>query len=445
VAPQPDPDTRPRVAEEIYRFLQDLIRDQGDIAEFRGPYGPVTFFNHPDDVQAVLHRPNYGRSSLLRVTLGQGLLSTDGDLWRSQRRLMQPLFSDERLAAFAGVVIERTLALVRRWDADGLRDGAPVDLAAEMRRLTLEVVVQGLFTADLGDEAGEWVAAFEVLLDHLGELSTTQFDVPLRFAPGHQARFQHATRVTDANVERLIARRRAQHPKPDDLLSRLLDARDAATGQPLDERQIRDEMVTLLLAGHETTAVGLAWTWYLLSRHPDVEERLRAEIDQVLGGRVPAMADLPALPYARMVFEESMRVYPPVCFVNRFSEADDEIRGHRVPAGRGVLLSPWTTHRHPAFWDDPDRFDPERFTAERSRRRHRYAFFPFGGGRHHCIGRAFAMLEGPLVLILLLQRCRFRSLTDRPVEPRPLISLQLKGGVMVTVERCEAPSGRVGV
>jgi cytochrome P450 len=238
----------------------------------------------------------------------------------------------------------------------------------------------------------------------------------------------------DRIVTRIIDNRRRSGEERNDLLAMLLAARDAETNAAMDDRQLRDEMVTFLVAGHETTAVALSWTWYLLSQNPDAERRLHAEVDEVLGDRLPTVDDLKDLPYTRMVLEESMRLYPPVWATSREPYEDDEVGGVRLPAGTTVTLSQYVTHRDPAFWPEPERFDPERFNPERSAERPEYAYFPFGGGPRRCVGQQFAMMEGQIALAMISRRLRLRLVPGHPVEPDPILTLRPRHGVAVTLQ-----------
>lgn len=410
-------------------LVEALIAEHGDVVSFRTPYGTSHFFNHPDHVQQVFHNPNLLRTPLIGVALGQGLLSSEGDHWRSERRLMQPMFHEQWLPAFGAVVLDLAADMLQRWQRSYCDTGVPFDVSDEMRRLALQIVVRGFFSTDLGEELDEWDTALTTAIDDLGALSVTPLGVPTRFSPARNASFRDAMTTLDRCVFRMIATRRALATRPHDLLSVLLDAHGEA-----GDRIIRDEIVTMLVAGHETTAIALAWTWHLLLQHPDIADRLTAEIDHGLQGRPPVVDDLPRLPYLRMVFEEAMRLYPPVCFMARQAAREEVIGGTNVPARAIVLVSAWTTHRHKDFWEDAGRFDPERFRPDRSRGRHRFAYFPFAGGRHQCIGQAFAMLEGQLILAAVLRRCRLRAVPGHVVEPLPSLTLRLKNGLRVTAE-----------
>ncbi|MDP3767798.1 MAG: cytochrome P450, partial [Dehalococcoidia bacterium] len=247
-------------------------------------------------------------------------------------------------------------------------------------------------------------------------------------------RFRRAMRTLDDIVYGMIEARRNNGADKDDLLSMLLEARDEETGEGMSDKQLRDEVFTMFTAGHETTAAALAWTWYLLSQHPEAEGRLHNELGSVLSGRTPGLDDLQRLPYTRMVIEETLRLYPPVWSIGRMALREDTVLGYRIPAKGQVLLSSYVTHRHPEFWDEPERFDPERFAPERAASRPRYAYFPFGGGPRQCIGNEFAMMEAQLALATLAQRYRLRLVPGQVVEPEPAVTLRPRHGVMVTVE-----------
>jgi cytochrome P450 len=317
------------------------------------------------------------------------------------------------------------------------RDRKPLDVYNEMRRLSLDVVTRALFGVKVQEDTRAAGHAFAVLSEAL----TNHLYSPLFFLflhPGlptpSNRRARAALRTLDRIVGSIIARRRAQGPVDgeDDLLSLLLHARDEeADGGGMDDRQVRDEVMTVLLAGHETTAMALSWTWYLLDRHRDVAERLRAEILGALGDRDPTIEDLPRLEGATRVIEEAMRLFPPAWIIMRVAKEEDEIGGYRVAPGTLVMLSPYLTHRAPEVWPDPERFDPDRFTAERSEGRPRFAYFPFAGGPRQCIGSEFAMTEATLVLATIIRRFRLELASRRKVVPQPMITLRPRGGLLM--------------
>ena len=301
-----------------------------------------------------------------------------------------------------------------------------------MMRLTLHIVGRALLTMDLTAQADQIGRNMTIANEAFAEFDLGTL-MPWLPTPGN-LRFKKAARELRAMVLDIIGQRRREGGDYGDLLSMLLAVRDEETGEGMNDEQLRDEVLTLILAGHETTATALSWIWYLLSQHPEVEAKLHAELDEVLGGRTPAMSDLNHLTYTGMVVDEAMRLYPPVWAVGRAAIDDDEIMGYRIPKGSNLLLSQWFAHRHPSFWENPARFDPERFSAERSEGRPRYAFFPFGGGPRMCIGNIFALTEAQLVLAAVAQRYRLRMVPGHRIELQPLVTLRSRYGVKVTLK-----------
>ncbi len=271
-----------------------------------------------------------------------------------------------------------------------------------------------------------------MLLAHVGDYVFHPFP-PLSVPTPRNLRMQRTIHTLDQLVYRMIAERRSRETERDDLLSMLLSAQDEETGQGMNDRQVRDEVMTLLLAGHETTANTLTWTWYLLSQSPEVERRLHAELNEVLDGRVPTVADLPELKYTRMVIEEALRLYPPTPLLSRKAIAGDEVQGYPIAANSMIMISPYAVHRHPALWEEPERFDPERFTPERAAARSAYAYFPFGGGPRICIGNNFAMMEAQLILSTVAQRYQLRLIPGHPVEPQMVVTLRPRYGLPMTL------------
>ncbi len=412
-------------------------RRYGDVVRYRLGTMQVFLVVHPDGVNHVLqenHR-NYVKSvdyRILKRVLGEGLLTSEGPLWLRQRRLMAPMFHRQRIAEFGATMVESTLKMLDHWSSLASQ-GITFDVCNEMMHLTLEIVARVLFKVELaGEMAHEIGRDVTVSNERLG-----QFDLGtlLPWLPTPRNReFRRATRSLDAIVAGIIADHRRSGQDRGDLLSLLLAARDQDTGEAMSDQQVRDEALTLILAGHETTANALAWTWYLLSQNPDVERNLHAELADVLGGRAPAVADLPNLRYTSMVIDESMRLYPPAWSVGRSPVADDEILGFIIPKGSSVMLSQWLTHRHPDFWENPEQFDPDRFSPERSANRPRYAYFPFGGGPRQCIGNVFALTEANLILAAVAQKYRLRMAPGHRVELQPLVTLRPRYGLKMTAE-----------
>src|SRR5271154_4580237 len=417
-------------------FIEKLFREYGDVVSARFLNFPVYIVAHPEGIKHVLqenHR-NYTKSRdyvILARLLGQGLVTSEGSLWLKQRRLMQPMFHREKIASFGMMMTDCTLGMLDRWSRLAGRN-EPIDMTNEMMGLTLEIVGRALFTMDLtghADTIGREITIANERFAHF-DVGMIMPWLPTR----KNLRFRKAVDELRRIVLEMIANRRRENRDYGDLLSMLLAARDEETGEAMSDEQLRDEVLTLVLAGHETTANALSWTWYLLSQHPELERKLHAELDEVLGGRPPAMADLVNLNYTGMVIDEAMRIYPPVWAIGRAAIEDDEIMGYRIPRGSNVMLSQWMTHRHPRYWEDPKRFEPERFSAERAVGRPRFSYFPFGGGARVCIGERFAWMEGVIVMAAIAQKWRLRLDPGQQVEPLPLITLRVKNGLLMVPE-----------
>ena len=417
-------------------MLRDGFRDHGDVVRLRFGTTRALLLAHPEHIGRVLHdnHRNYDKHNVdyavLRRLLGNGLLTSDGEFWRRQRRLMAPMFHRQRVAGFCNLMVNSTLEMLERWDAMA-RSGESFDIAAEMTRLTLPIVAKALFSADVSDDAEAIGAALTEVNRQLGEFSL--LDMFWMIPTPRKRRFRAAVQTLDEVVGKIIdARRRATH-RNEDLLSMLLDAVDEETSKGMTPRQVRDEVLTVLLAGHETTANALAWTWYLLARNLAAENKLHDEIASTLGERAPGAPDLPQLRYTRMVIEESMRLYPPAWAISRNAIGEDEIGGYPVRPRTNIIICSFVTHRHPSFWEEPERFDPERFSSERSQRRPDFAYLPFGGGPRICIGNAFATTEAQLVVATIAQRYRLRLVPGHPVELHPLITRRPRHGIRMTL------------
>lgn len=416
-------------------FLLSAARDYGDIISFHFIFFPGLLVNHPDYIRHVLqdnHRA-YSKQhfdyAVLKPVLGEGLLTSDGDFWLRQRRLIQPAFHRQRIAAFGVQMVLDTEEMLRRWEPFG-ENGQVVDVAEEMMRLTLTIVGRALFGIELSLQADTIGPAFTFINGEIAQLFRSFLPTPLKF---RLPRFQRALGELNRTVQAIIDQRRAQLARSgvagEDLLAMLIQAHDEDTNEQMSDQQLRDEVVTLLLAGHETTANALSWSWYLLAQHPQAAECLRLELKRVLNGRPPALDDLSELSYTRMVVQETLRLYPPAWIISRKAEQEDEIGGYPIPKGTVVSLSPYVTHRHPGFWEAPQAFEPERFSPPRSENRPPYAYFPFGGGPRLCIGRDFAMQEAMLILAMVAQRYRLELAPGHPVEPEPLVTLRPKYGM----------------
>ena len=417
------------------RFLQELRERYGDLVTLPTVVGPWTLVFHPDGVRHVVQENHFSyrkggiSQQVLSLTLGNGLLTNNGDSWLRQRRLIQPIFHRERLAAYGRLMTESALAWTEEITIDTQQ---PLDLFQEMSGLTLTIVGKALFGADMLAYKKQVFQASSII----NHLEAQAFYVPgLLSLPTPQRRRLYTTRNTVYTIVDELIDKRWERSTESDLLTMLLHARDAETGEGMTRSQVRDEALTLLVAGHETTSNALCWTLLLLAQHPHIEAKLREEYQQALGGRAPQMEDLPQLKLTRMVLEESLRLYPPAWAFARSAIAEDEIGGYTIPRGAYVLMFPATTHQHPDFWERPEAFDPERFSPERAVRRHRFAYFPFGGGPRVCIGNQFALTEAQLILATILPRYQFRLLPGAKVVPQPLVTLRPRGGLWMTIHR----------
>lgn len=418
-------------------FILQVARQYGEVVKYR--IANLTFIqvNHPQGVKRVLqdNYHNYVKGDLwenFNNILGHGLFVSDGSVWLRQRRLMQPAFHRQQVAAFGQLMTENALHMLARWEAV-VDTNQPIEVFSEMTSLTMQVVTQALFSTGLPETNQAIKRAITTLLDHVAFTFDVPFYPPMQVPLPRNLRLRAALKELDRLVYAIIHERQEHPVKNADLLSMLMEARDEETGQGMTEKQLRDEVLTLFLAGHETTANALTWTFYLLAQHPAVARRLQAELDQVLAGRLPTVADTPNLPYTRMVIEESMRLYPPAWITNRTALVDDEICGYHIPAGSYVAVSPYVTQRDPALWPEPERFDPGRFTPERSAERPRFAYFPFGGGPHQCIGQGFALLEATLVLATVLQRYALELVPDHPLELHASVTLRPRDGLKMRI------------
>lgn len=428
-------------------FSLELHQRYGDVVSVPTLKGRLTLIFHPDGVRHVLQENhlNYDKQipeyRILSLILGNGLLTNDGKPWLHQRRLMQPAFHRDRVAAFATLMIDATVAWLDHLETSNSVDNdTPFDILHEMSRLTLTIVCNALFGSDLSDEEMQRVSRALGTSNHLlAEAYYLPWLLLLPTPQRHQLRAPR--RELYEVVDAIIRRRRMSGSQREDLLAMLLEARDEETGEGMSDQQMRDEIMTLLIAGHETTATTLAWTFYLLAQHPNVIANLYSEYQQALLGRLPQFNDLPQFPLTRMVVEETMRLYPPAWALGRRALAGDEIGGYTIPGGAYILVFQYVTHRRPDLWEQPDAFDPERFAAERAAGRARFVYFPFSGGPRQCIGNQFAMMEAQLILATILSRYQLRLVSpDVRVIPDPLVTLRPRGGIPMTMHRFSGES-----
>jgi cytochrome P450 len=421
-----------------------VMREHGDVVRLAvGPPGlrfHLYCVFHPDGVKAVLagSREGYSKGNRfykqIAEAFGSGLLTSEGQLWQRQRRLIQPLFTRKQIAAYSDLMSEEAAAVSERWDG-ATRNGGRVDANAEMIGLALRLVGRAIFGDDVGKARAVLDSSFPVLNRHTFRRAMSPLASPASWPTPDNRRAARARQALYGIVDELIADKKRAGAAGDDLLSRLLSARDADTGEAMDVQQVRDEALIFLLAGHETTSTALTFTLHLLGHHQTEQQLVHDEIDAVLEDRTAAVDDVPALQHTAMAIKESMRLYPPAYALGRLVETQQEIGGYVLPAGSFVAVSQFATHRHPQFWEDAETFVPARFTPDREAERHPYAYFPFGGGPRSCIGSHFAMLESTIAVATLLQRFRVRSeLQDVPLDTEG-ITLRPKGAVPIRLER----------
>jgi cytochrome P450 len=409
----------------------------GDVTQTRIGPQKLVLLNHPDDIRRVLvteqRKFTKGRAlDRTKLLLGTGLLTSEGEFHLRQRRLVQPGLHRERLMGYGKVMTDYTERMLARWE-----NGEVLDVHDQMMHLTLAIAGRTLFDVDVERDAHEVGEALDLSL-RLFQYSVLPLGFLLEYAPLPWIRQLHrARRQVDALITRMIAERRQEGGDRGDLLSMLLDAQDPEGDHAgMTDRQLRDEIVTLLMAGHETTANALTWTCYLLAQHPEVAARLEAEVGAVVGNRFPSAEDAPRLTYTRSVIAEGMRLYPPAWIMERMAQEDFEAGGHRIPAGTIVYASQYLVHRDPRWWPAPARFAPERWSDEAAAAgRPKFSYFPFGGGTRICVGEHFAWLEATLVLAAIAQRWRLTYEEPLPPEPQALVTLRPKGGLRLRLER----------
>lgn len=416
-------------------FLLDSAREYGDVVHFK--FGPqeVYLLNHPDYIRDVLvtnHR-NFVKSRglvMAKKFLGEGLLTSEGEFHRRQRRLAQPAFHRQRINAYATVMTDYGAQTRNRWQAN-----ETLDISQEMMRLTLAIVGKTLFDANVEAEASEIGKALTDVMQLFDRITSPFAGLLEKLPLPSNIRWLKAKQRLDETMYRIIDERRRSGEDRGDLLSMLLLAQDEeGDGTGMTNQQLRDEAMTLFVAGHETTANALTWTWYLLSQHPEVEAKLHDEIDTVLGGNLPTAEDVGRLIYTEMVFAESMRLYPPAWILGRRVLNDYEVGDYVVPSGAIILMSPWVMHHDPRFYPEPFEFDPERWTPNARESRPRFAYFPFGGGPRVCIGEPFAWMEGVLLIATIAQEWRMRLAPDQRVQTKPMITLRAKYGMRMVLQ-----------
>jgi cytochrome P450 len=415
-------------------FFLDVARQYGDLVSFR--FGPKRIFlaNHPDLIEQVLvtdarHYIKHFGARMYKPVLGNGLVTSEGDFWLRQRKLAQPAFLKNRVLSYAPLMARAAEKMLAAWHT-----GKEVLIHFEFSNLTSAIALKTLFDLDEAGDRQRFVDTLHTAFELMSNRFRTIVRVPLWFPTPANIRLHHAVRELDRVVDGFIATGKARTKPGDDLLSRLIAARDD-DGKPMTDRQLRDEAMTLYLAGHETTALTLTWSWYLLAKHPHVEDRLLDEWRTVLGGRIPTADDLTRLPYTDAVINEAMRVYPPVYLIGREATTDLELGGYRVKKGYTVFMSQWVSHRDPRYFPDPEKFLPERWLDESAKKLPKYAYYPFGGGPRVCIGNTFALMEAAILLAAVGQQYRFTLASDKPPGLSPQITLLPEDGIPAILQR----------
>jgi cytochrome P450 len=427
------------------RFLEKCSREYGDVVSLRIFHIPIVLLANPTDIEAVLSKnsANFLKARdyrAMKAVLGEGLLTSEGSFWQKQRKLMQPAFRHENIATYAETMVEATSRML-----DGWRNGETRDVQAEFMAVTLEIVTKVLFGSVIPGDAATVAQSLTIMMEDFNRQAGLAFLLPESVPIPTFFRLKRAIEQVDAMIYKLVDSRRAERRAAQngngvaprhDLLEMLLSAQDEA-GSEMTNEQVRDEVMTLFLAGHETTANALSWTWYLLAQHPDIAKKLAAEMDSALHGRPPSASDAARLPYTEMVIKESMRVYPPVWAIGRQSIKPFDAGGYHLPAKSNVVILQWTLHRDPRYWIDPEVFDPERWSPEGVRYKPvpRFAYFPFGGGPRVCIGAGFAMMEAILLLATVAQRYRMDLAPKQKVRMLPSVTLRPRRGIKMILHK----------
>jgi cytochrome P450 len=424
------------VQRDVLGMFERGLREHGDTVRYR--FGPFDFVvvHRPEDIRTVLleraddfrKSPSYAG---LELVVGKGLLTSEGELWKRQRRLMTPAFHQKRLVDFGATMVRCASELADDWDRS-----SEIDLHEQMLSVTQRNVGRNLLSTELSAKAGDMGPALAIALEHANFIATSMLLAPPSWVPtGRNRRFQAAMRILDDLVLGIIAQRRKTGEDPGDLLGMLMAATDEAGGAGMSDQELRDEVATLVLAGHETTAQALTWTFMLLSRHPSIERQVLAEIRDVCADAPPTFEHLRALEYTGRVIDEALRLYPPAWLFERQAVVDVELGGHTIPAQTMVAIVPWTLHRHPGYWRNPEGFDPDRFLPEAAAERPRYTYLPFGGGPRQCIGVNFALYEAKLVLATLLQRYSVELIPGQDLTCDAAVTLRPAHGMKVRLRR----------
>ncbi|MBI1278404.1 MAG: cytochrome P450 [Anaerolineaceae bacterium] len=415
-------------------FLIDMAQTYGDTVHFHTGLRHIYFLNHPDDIHTVFveQADKFYKTRPVKQAfgkfMGQGLLASDGELHRRERRLAQPAFHHKRIEAYAEIMVEHTLRVMNQWC-----EGQVYAIDQEMMNITLGIVAQTLFNAEVAGDAETVGHSMTILQDGVIRYFRSLIHLPDWLPTPQNRREQQALAALDQIIAKIIHQRLATGEDKGDLLSMLLLAIDD-DGSGMSIQQVRDEVISLFVAGHETTANTLTWTWYLLGQHPDAWAQLLTEVTTVLGGRNPTLQDVAQLPYTAMVIREALRLYPPVWVITREAIAPVEVAGYRLEQGNVVVTSPYVMHRDPRYFNDPEQFRPERFTDGWEKDIPRFAYFPFGGGPRICVGQSFALMEATLILATIVQRYQIELIPEQKVALDPLVTLRAKQGIQVTIK-----------
>ncbi|WP_342374017.1 cytochrome P450 [Myxococcus stipitatus] len=428
-------------------FFGRAFQQYGDAVRVRvSPQQTVFLISHPDYVKHVLvdHAQNYPKPhNPPGKLLGKGLFPSEGEYWRQQRRFIQPAFHPERMAALVPTMVDSVEKMLRRWEAR-TGTGEVFDIANDMTRLSLSIVGRGVFTDDMVEEQPEVLEACQEIVrmqNMRRKWWMVYLIVALRLRTQRRKRFRAGIARLDKAMYEAIAKRRPNPTAHADMLGQMLAARDPKTGEGMTDEQLRDECVNLFFAGHETTAVALVWTYHLLSQHPEVEQRMRDEIAAAIGDRPPQLQDLPKLRYITAVFEEVLRLYPPAWVLSRQAKEQDKLGDFDVPAGTIMMMMQPIVHKHPAYWEAPEKFMPERFLPENAGKRPRFAYFPFGAGQRLCIGSNMALMQATVALTMMLQRFKVNVVPGQTVIEDPVVTFRSRHGLQVSLSPAPATSG----
>lgn len=419
-------------------FLQAAANDFGEVVSIRfGPSRTIYLINNPEMIREVLvakekHFKKAKGLQVAKVVVGEGILTSEGEKHLRQRRLMSPFFQKGKVSRYADSMVKHTEKMIERW-----RDGDERNISQDMMELTLSIITETMFGTDVRDELVNIGESIEIGLHYVSRKESSFLDLPLSFPTKMNRQFQQSAETLDRVIYSIIEKRRnSPNQEREDLLSKLLSARDEADGTGMTDEQVRDEVMTIFLAGHETTANTLSWTWYLLATYPEVEHKFWAELDRVLGGRKPTYEDLENLPYLNHIIQESLRLYPAAWVINREVVEDVEIGNYRFAKGDTLMMSQFVMHRNPDYFQRPEDFVPERFEDDLLKKIPPFAYFPFGGGSRVCIGNHFALMETALILATIGQKYELQFLGDpATVEPEPLVTLRPKNGIPMTVKK----------